>query len=74
MAENNCQRSFSNSIQLEYANELNKTISELNVIRQELQEAHVDIIHRLVLMAEYKGRSHHAHESLLRGDRTENGI
>ena len=39
---------------LKYADDLNKTISELNVVRQELQQADIDTIHRLVLAAEYK--------------------
>ena len=37
-----------------YADDLNKTVSELKATYQELQEAYLDTIHRLVLAAEYK--------------------
>jgi putative two-component system response regulator len=37
-----------------YAEDLNKTILELKTANQELQEAYLDTIHRLVLAAEYK--------------------
>ena len=37
-----------------YADDLNKTIAELKAVDQELREAYLDTIHRLVLAAEYK--------------------
>jgi len=39
---------------IKYADDLNKTILELKTANQELQEAYLDTIHRLVLAAEYK--------------------
>ncbi|MDY6854987.1 MAG: HD domain-containing protein [Thermodesulfobacteriota bacterium] len=39
---------------VKYAIDLNKAVSELKAVNQELQEAYIDTIHRLVLVAEYK--------------------
>jgi len=39
---------------MKYADDLNKTILELKAVCQELHEAYLDTIHRLVLAAEYK--------------------
>jgi putative two-component system response regulator len=39
---------------VKFADDLNKTILELKAAHQELQEAYLDTIHRLVLAAEYK--------------------
>ena len=39
---------------IKYADDLNKTISDLKAANQELQEAYLDTIHRLVLAAEYR--------------------
>lgn len=52
ITENNYQKSFSNVVQSEYADALSKTVSELKVTEQQLHEAEIDIIHRLVLAAE----------------------
>jgi putative two-component system response regulator len=43
-----------NQQMVKYAADLNETASELKVVNQELQEAYIDTIHRLVLAAEYK--------------------
>ena len=39
---------------VKYADDLNKTISDLKAAHRELQEAYLDTIHRLVLAAEYR--------------------
>lgn len=39
---------------VKYADDLNTTILELKTANQDLQQAHLDTIHRLVLAAEYK--------------------
>ena len=43
-----------NQQMVKYAADLNKTVSELKAVNQELREAYIDTIHRLVLAAEYK--------------------
>ncbi len=39
---------------LKYADDLNKTVINLKAVNQELQEAYIDTINRLVIAAEYK--------------------
>lgn len=43
-----------NSQLVKFADDLNKTVRELRAVNQELWEAYLDTIHRLVLAAEYK--------------------
>ena len=43
-----------NQQMVKYAADLNMTLCELKAVNQELQEAYIDTIHRLVLAAEYK--------------------
>jgi len=55
MSKENSRPSPSDTDQLKkYADDLNKTFSELKSTHQKLQEAYLDTIHRLVLAAEYK--------------------
>ena len=46
---------------VKYADDLNKTISDLKAAHRELQESYLDTIHRLVLAAEYRDEDTGAH-------------
>ncbi|MEA3427657.1 MAG: HD domain-containing phosphohydrolase [Thermodesulfobacteriota bacterium] len=44
-----------------YADDLNKTVSNLKAVNQELQEAYIDTVNRLVIAAEYKDEDTGSH-------------
>ncbi|RZB30640.1 MAG: putative two-component system response regulator [Desulfobacteraceae bacterium Eth-SRB1] len=46
---------------LKYADDLNKTVSALNAVNQELREAYIDTVNRLVIAAEYKDEDTGSH-------------
>ena len=46
---------------LKYADDLNKTVTNLKAVNQELQEAYIDTINRLVIATEYKDEDTGSH-------------